>query len=77
MKLWLDDVRDPVQFTGQTDWTWIKTAEQAIALIATGQVTEVSLDHDLGIEHDKIRNFMVGNGYMVASFIEELAVGGA
>lgn len=28
----------------------MKTAEEAIALLATGEVTEASLDHDLSIE---------------------------
>ena len=49
MKLWLDDLRDPAVH-GHIGWTWAKTAEEAIALLKTGKVTEASLDHDLSIE---------------------------
>ncbi len=45
MKLWLDDVREP----GAVGWAWAKTAADAIDLLKTGEVTEASLDHDLGI----------------------------
>ena len=50
MKLWLDDVRKP-WLHGCLGWTWAKTAEAAIALLATGKVIEASLDHDLAWEH--------------------------
>ncbi|CCB89098.1 cyclic-phosphate processing receiver domain-containing protein [Simkania negevensis] len=46
--------------------TWVTTAAEAIELISTGKVSEVSLDHDLGPEE-------VGSGYDVAKFIEEKA----
>src|ERR1039457_6428007 len=46
MKLWLDDVRHPWAH-GCLGWTWAKTAEEAIAALAAGQVTQASLDHDL------------------------------
>lgn len=42
MKLWLDDLRPP-----PPGFTWAKTAEEAIAELATGNVTLCSLDHDL------------------------------
>ena len=48
MRMWLDDVRDPTTF-GYNDWTWVRTAPDAIALLQTGLVIEASLDHDLGI----------------------------
>lgn len=51
MLLWLDDRRDPAEY-GCQGWTWAKTAEQAIALLATGQVQGASLDHDLGPDLD-------------------------
>jgi hypothetical protein len=73
MKLWLDDKRDPVEFTGETDWTWVKTAEEAINILFDGKVERVSLDHDLGPEYDTLDGFQIGNGYMVAKFIEEHA----
>ncbi len=43
MKLWLDDLRAPPD-----GWTWVKTAAEAEALLRTGQVTDASLDNDLG-----------------------------
>lgn len=46
MKLWLDDIREPWKH-GCLGWEWVKTADEAIALLATGKVTEASLDHDL------------------------------
>jgi hypothetical protein len=46
--------------------TWVTTAAEAIELISTGKVSEVSLDHDLGPEE-------AGSGYDVAKFIEEKA----
>lgn len=49
MKLWLDDIRSPERF-GCIGWTWVKTADEAIALLVTGEVTEASLDHDLTVE---------------------------
>lgn len=42
MKLWLDDVRKPPE-----GWTWAKTADEAIELLKGGEVTDISLDHDL------------------------------
>jgi hypothetical protein len=70
MKLWLDDKRDPVEFTGETDWIWIKTAQDAVDMILFDHVEVVSLDHDLGPEE------VCGNGYMVAKAIEEAAFNG-
>jgi len=46
MKLFLDDVRDPTA-QGLVGWTWVKTYEEAIAALSTGQVVRASLDHDL------------------------------
>ena len=43
------------------------TAQEAIAQLLTGDVTHVSLDHDLGDET------LVGSGYQVAKWIEEQA----
>jgi hypothetical protein len=67
MKLWLDDLRDPAVFKpGETDWTWIKTAAEAIKIIETGIVQEISFDHDLGEPINE-------TGYSVACHIERLA----
>lgn len=43
MKLYLDDLR-----LTPDGWTRAYTAEEAIAFLKTGEVTEASLDHDLG-----------------------------
>ena len=61
MKVWLDDVR-PMPPTYDTH---VKTPDEAIALLKTGEVTLISLDHDLGEN--------VGTGYDVAKWIEEAA----
>ena len=62
MKLWLDDIRDPVLF-GKTGWTWAKTADEAITLLKTGEVIKASLDHDLGV-----RSTLGLNDYGVAPY---------
>jgi hypothetical protein len=46
VKLWLDDIRDPMNFNA-VGWVWVKTAEDAVNAFRTGEVTEASLDHDL------------------------------
>lgn len=43
MKLFLYDVRP-----APMGWPCVYWPDEAIALLQTGQVTEVSLDHDLG-----------------------------
>ena len=63
MKIWLDDER-PMQEPYDIH---AKTAEEAIAFLGTGQVTHISLDHDLGQEL---------TGYDVAKWIEEQAFHG-
>lgn len=43
MKVYLDDER-----AAPADWVTARWPEDAIALLETGQVTAISLDHDLG-----------------------------
>lgn len=43
INVWLDDERDPGK-----EWVWVKTAHEAMRLVATGEVIRLSLDHDLG-----------------------------
>lgn len=59
MKVFLDDER-------QTPDGWVRVywPREAIALLMTGQVTEISLDHDLG-------NDEIGTGYDVVLWIEQ------
>lgn len=42
MKVFLDDIRP-----APAGWVLVKTAEEALALLRGGEVTEISLDHDL------------------------------
>ena len=65
MKLYLDDERE-----APVGWVRVRWPEEAIELLKTGQVTDLSLDHDLG---DDAR----GTGYDVVLWIEEaVATGG-
>lgn len=61
MKVFLDDVRSP------PDDSWIRTlsANETIECLKTGQVTNLSLDHDLGDES------IYGTGYDVLLWIEQ------
>ena len=60
MEMWLDDKRPPPHKDAHV--TWVVTAEDAIALLETGQVTSASLDHDLGLGK---------TGYDVVCWMEE------
>jgi hypothetical protein len=59
MRVFLDDERPT-----PTGWTRVRWPDEAIALLETGDVEEISLDHDLG---DDAR----GTGYDVILWIEE------
>ena len=59
MKVFLDDARET-----PSGWVRVFWPEEAIALLRTGQVTEISLDHDLGDDQR-------GTGYDVILWIEE------
>jgi len=67
MKLWLDDVR-----TEPEGWTLALTADEAIALLRTRAVEEISLDHDLGSDFGT----PVASGYDVAAWIETAVANG-
>lgn len=62
MKIYLDDLRTP-----PVGWVLAKWPAEVIALLKTGIVNEVSLDHDLG-DDDR------GTGYDVITWIEEAVV---
>jgi len=47
MRLWLDDVRNPQQLGLKRDWTWAKTAGEAIQLLEMFEVAQASLDYDI------------------------------
>jgi hypothetical protein len=59
MKVFLDDER-----VTPDGWVRVFWPEEVIALLKTGQVTELSLDHDLGDDEH-------GTGYTVLLWIEE------
>jgi len=59
MKVYLDDER-----TTPEGWTRVYWPEEAIKLLKTGEVTHISLDHDLGDDDH-------GTGYDVVLWIEE------
>jgi len=59
MKVYLDDER-----TTPDGWTRVFWPDEAIELLKSGDVTEISLDHDLG-DDDR------GTGYDVVLWIEE------
>lgn len=44
INLWLDDIRP-----APIGWHWAKTVEEAKEYLASGNVVNASLDHDLGI----------------------------
>ena len=59
MRLYLDDARNTPE-----GWVRAYTASEAIALLKTGKVVEMSFDHDLGPDP-------AGNGNDVVVWIEE------
>jgi CheY-like chemotaxis protein len=61
IKLWLDDERPAPK-----GWLRVYTGEEAINILSKGNVTEISLDHDLGLGRM--------TGYDVAKWIEAKAI---
>lgn len=59
MKIYLDDERET-----PAGWHRVYWPEEAIELLKTGKVEEISLDHDLGDDEH-------GTGYDVVLWIEE------
>jgi hypothetical protein len=45
LKLWVDDIRRPPD----DSWVWARRNEDAMRVLRSGQVTECSLDHDMGL----------------------------
>lgn len=62
MKVYLDDIRKP-----PAGWKLVKWPDEAIKLLKTGKVEEISLDHDLGDDER-------GTGYDVVLWIEKAVV---
>jgi hypothetical protein len=74
MILWLDDIRDPAKY-GYIGARVCRTADEAIALLKTGEVTFASLDHDLAWEHyprnDTGQPYKEKCGYDVVLWMEQ------
>ncbi|WP_112477836.1 cyclic-phosphate processing receiver domain-containing protein [Vibrio variabilis] len=62
MKVYLDDER-----TAPEGWKRVYWPEEAIELLQSGEVEEISLDHDLGDD-------TLGTGYDVVVWIEEQVI---
>lgn len=62
MKVYLDDERQTPE-----GWERVYWPDEAIALLQTGEVREISLDHDLGDDER-------GTGYDVVVWLEEKVV---
>ncbi len=62
MKVFLDDVREAPK-----GWKRVFWPQDAIALLMTGSVDEISLDHDLG-------NDKRGTGYDVITWMEQAVI---
>lgn len=66
LRVWLDDLLD--DRAAPEGWIQVTTAHDACALLATGRVVELSLDHDLGDDE------RFGRGVDVVDFIGERQV---
>ncbi|HCC22888.1 TPA: hypothetical protein DF272_01780 [Candidatus Falkowbacteria bacterium] len=63
MKVFLDDLRTPPD-----GWLLVRTPDEVIVLLRTGQVEELSLDHDLALWDDNGREI---DGEAVTNWLEE------
>lgn len=73
VKLWLDDIRDPVRF-GRIGWTWVKNYDEAVAAFRRYHVVEASLDHDLTLTQSFGMPDKEKTGYDVVCWMEEHGV---
>ena len=70
LKVWLDDFRE-----APPGWVHVRSPDEAIALLRSGAVEEISLDHDLGLFTPEGREW---TGYAVLEWLErEVALGTA
>jgi hypothetical protein len=66
--VWLDDTREAPE-----GWIHVTTPEEAIELLRSGEVEEISLDHDLGLATSEAER----TGYDVLVWLEEAVAIGA
>lgn len=69
MTLWLDDIREPWKH-GFVDAAWVKTADEAIEALKTGQYQFASLDHDLTVPQTMGIDDKERTGYDVILWLE-------
>jgi hypothetical protein len=62
MRVWLDDLREAPK-----GWVHVRTPDEAINLIRSGGVEEISLDHDLGLATPEAER----TGYDVLAWLEK------
>jgi Cyclic-phosphate processing Receiver domain len=67
LKVFVDDLRDAPE-----GWLWIMTPGEAIDLLKSGEVREISLDHDLG--YDEAGDDLAG--YQIVAWLEEAVATG-
>lgn len=63
MNLFLDDCRNPSSVgLNDNEWITIRTAKEAFELIKHGNIVDLSLDHDLGMEIEKLDGKIIIKG---------------
>jgi hypothetical protein len=67
MRVWLDDMRDAPE-----GWVHVRSPDEAITLLSTGEVIELSLDHDLGLFTEERED----TGYDVLAWLERQVADG-
>ncbi|MCB0866631.1 MAG: hypothetical protein KDB58_13030 [Solirubrobacterales bacterium] len=71
LRVWLDD--DVENREAPEGWVHVITAREACMLLATGRVTELSLDHDIGVLKAGGDDPRFGSGHQVVDFLDEQA----
>lgn len=79
VNLWLDDIRDPNDY-GAIGFVWVKTVDEAKALLSQGLVKRASLDHDLGacatcMDGRDAEDWLIAHNYMAMPNCEHVGTG--
>jgi hypothetical protein len=67
VRVWLDDLREAPK-----GWVHVRTPDESINLLRSGEVEEISLDHDLGLATSEAER----TGYDVLVWLEEAVATG-
>jgi hypothetical protein len=74
MKLFVDDIRNPEDiYPGETDWHLARTITEAIRILATQEVSHVSLDHDIQCNSVLSENGLWAGGHVSPETYEPIA----